>query len=674
MPMSATRMLASLAAVTALLAGAAWLRRNDLPPPTIVASSEAAATLEREIADEFGMANPIVWIVEARDGSVWTKAGLERITKLTREVLTLEGVIATDVIGLASPNMRDVKLTDGDLEQIYLMGDVPADEEGIRELRARVDGDPNYAGTLVTRDGRAALLVANFMTDVDQAALARAALELRDRYRDEATDVWVVGAPVLGAVATRAAGLLGAAFGVVLVVAFCAAAVLLGPAVAVAAGVAALLSCLWTALALVAVRDLSLPWSLWSFPVIALVTSLVTIANGGDRMRRSTPALVPLWIGCAALARVAGEPLSGVGLATALGSLFAVGTGAAMGAFVSVSEPRRLAIENLRILRLLALGAIALLSLGCLSLRFSFGLPGYGERYLTPATSADLRAMRRLFPPPSTFVLRWRGEPGFVARPEVLRAMSDLEDTARSSPGVRGTQSLAGVIKTVNRTFNEGRPEFYAIPGDRGMNARYLTLAYSPLFRRFVDRSLSRAAVWVLVDGDRPDDLEAVRRSIEAFVAAQHLEGVTIDPLAGDGVATLAMAGAARRLAAGTAALLVVLAVGGAVVAGLSGSLAVLAAGVVAVLAGAGLLGWLGLPIDLVAAAVLTCSAAIAGLAALLALCGLGAESLPRFAAALAIGALAALAIPFAVLRVMALLLLAPLASAATTLRRAVKP
>ena len=94
----------------------------------------------------------------------------------------------------------------------------------------------------------------------------------------------------------------------------------------------------------------------------------------------------------------------------------------------------------------------------------------------------------RLFPPPASLALRARGAPGFVAAPEALYALDAVADAARADPSVRSAMSIADVVKMVNRAFHDERPEFFAIPGDRAMAGRYLALAYSPAFRRFLDR------------------------------------------------------------------------------------------------------------------------------------------------------------------------------------------
>ncbi|MEW6272308.1 MAG: hypothetical protein AB1689_23750, partial [Thermodesulfobacteriota bacterium] len=195
-----------LAVVTVLLVAGAWLRRPGLTVATgLLAPDDPLVVLDGEIASEFGLTRPLVFVVVARSGNVWTRPGLAKVAALTRDVLALPGVFPTDVVSLASPNMRDLRASEATLEPVYLMAEVPGSEEEIVALRRRVDADPNYGGQLVSLDGSAALVVANFLPHVPDETIASAALALRARHDDEVASVLVTGAPVLGPMVRDAA-------------------------------------------------------------------------------------------------------------------------------------------------------------------------------------------------------------------------------------------------------------------------------------------------------------------------------------------------------------------------------------------------------------------------------------------------------------------------------------
>jgi predicted RND superfamily exporter protein len=274
-----------------------------------------------------------------------------------------------------------------------------------------------------------------------------------------------------------------------------------------------------------------------------------------------------------------------------------MGAGHAIGALLS---PTPRAVHYPKAVRLGALVLVALAVVGTTRLRTSLGLFGYGMRYLPGAAAADLHVLERHFPPPTALAIRFRGAPGFVESPEVLKAFDGLTGAVRGDPAVARALSLADLVKLVHRAFNDNRAEFYAIPNDRAVIARYLALAYSPGFRTFVDRGFTRSALWVYVSSDQPADLARVLAKLEAQLAAQPVPSAQVDLVGGDGAVVLATARAMRRAAAGTAVFLLLSAAGIAVLCGARAGVVGLAAGVGATALASGAFGWLGVPLDLV--------------------------------------------------------------------------
>ena len=630
-------LLAALAGTLALAGSWAAARRLPalLPAATLVPPDDPTVVLDREVTEEFGFQNPVVWVFEARAGTVWTQPMLERLTALTEEVRTIPGVIAPDIIGLASPNMRDLRVTEDGLEPTYLMGEVPATPEAVTALRRRIDGDPNYAGTLVTRDGRAAMIVANFRDDVDARAVGTAALALRDRHRDADATVWVTGTSVLLAAAPAAVmGLAPQAAGFAL-----AGLVVFGAVLGLRTAASALLAAALAAIALVAGAALcgaTLPWSLEAIVPTALAAAVLgtgaapagiaIVALGAGGLAGVLPSVPPvrwLWVSLAA-----GAPVAAVAGTLARG----------------IVAPRSRAVPRRSLLRALAIVVAVAAVLGVSRVGCSFGLLGYGERYLPSAAAEDLVAVRRLFPPPLSLAVRARGEPGFVGAPDVLHALDTQAEAARADPAVRSAMSIADVVKMVNKAFNDERSEFFAIPDDRALAGRFLALAYSPGLRRFLDRSFGDTAVWVQLDGERAADVERVFDRMRAALAARPVPGATVDLPAGDGAVLLVAARQARRLAG--AAVLALLVAGGIIAAGGGWRAGVRAVGcgLLAAGVGCGILGWAGQALDLLSIPLLAATAvattAVGGLAPVglalgLAGAGAGALAAPLPAAAL---------------------------------------
>ena len=552
--------------------------------------------LDAEITAEFGMPHPVVWVLEARDGTVWTAPLLARLQALTRDVFTIPGVIADDVIGLASPNLRDLRVTEDTLEPVYLMAAPPETPQAITTLRRRVDSDPNFGGSLVSMDGRAAMVVANFRSDADPQRIAAAALALRSRYSDRAAAVYVTGAPVLGALVGRAALPLAAAVLAILCAGLLALAVTVGWHGTLRVGAAAGLAVLWTAAGLGIGHAAELPWSAYAVLPITLTAAAVVI-TADQNWRRRIDVLVALGMGWVALAVLVGAPAAAFGIAGAVGTAAAVAAGLTVHALAPGHfAPRRHPVGAW-------LGALALVGLalpGTLRLQTSLGLTGYGARYLPAGVAADLRVLTQHFPPPTALALRVRGAPGFVASPAVLQAIDAVAGAAREDAAVVRVLSLADIVKMVHRAFNDDSDQFFAIPAQDGLIARYLALAYSPGFRRFVDRAFTRSAVWVYLSSDRATDLGRVLRVVSDQLARHPVPNARTDMVGGDGAVVLVSARCVRALLIGVVVLALMVGAGVAVLCGTRAGAAALVGGVAAAVTAAGVFGWAGVPLDLV--------------------------------------------------------------------------
>jgi predicted RND superfamily exporter protein len=585
-----------LVAATAVGAVLTWPRLPRLAQAaSLVSPDDPAVRLDRSITTEFGMANPVVWIIEARTGTVWTPALLARVQALTREVFTIPGVIALDVVSLASPNLRDLHVTEDMLEPVYLMGKVPQTAESIAELRGRVDSNPNYGGMLVSLDGRAAMVVANFVETADPQAVATAALVLRDRYSDTQATVFVTGAPVLAALAPRAAPQLAAGVVVILGAGFLVLLAVAGVRAALAATLAAVLAPLWATVIVTLLDAAVLPWSAYAIPPTALLAAAVAAA--ASRWRARLDLVVALGMGWIALAVMAGAPAAAFGIAGAVGIAAAVAAGEAARALVGGELHPQQYSPTVRRGALLLL-AVALIGLPLL--QTSFGLFGYGMRYLPERLVSDLRALDRDFPPPTALAIRCRGASGFVGSPDVLQALDALAGAVRHDPAVVRVLSLADLVKLVNRAFNENKDEFAVIPNERAMITRYLALAYSPGFARFVDRAFTRSVLWVYLASDNAADLARVRAALAGQLAQQPVPDAQVDFIGGDGAVVLVALRTARALAVGAVALVLLSAAGLAVLAGWRTGITTLIGGAAAAALVAGVFGGLRVPFDLV--------------------------------------------------------------------------
>jgi predicted RND superfamily exporter protein len=640
------------AATAGLLAAAAQRAGSLGKTAGLVPRDDPYVRLNREITAQFGMENPVVWVIEARRGTVWTPELLTRVQLLTREAFKIPGVVPADIISLASPNLRDVEFTEtGGMRPVYLMGQVPETAEDVAALRRRVEGDPNYRGNLTSLDDQAAMVVANFRADADAEVIATRATELKEKYTDELATVYAAGAPLLARVPPEA---IATATGVAAALVLLGLAVtvwLLGARATLLIGITKLLAVLWAAGAVIALGLAALPWTIYALPATALLAVAIVLSDDDAVGRKLCVAVgLAVLVGAGVLAWMVDGPARAMGVAMMAGALAAMGAGTLCKSGGANPSPGGRWARNA------ALCVLILSALGLPRLHESLGLAGYGQRYPLGSGAADLRVIARHFPPPTALAIRVRGKQGFVSSPELLHAFDRAIQAARQDPAVVNAMSLADIVKMVNWAFNEKRDEFLVIPDDSGTIGRNLMLAYSPGFGRFVDRALATSAMWVYVRGDNPADLSRVLDRVKTALLAQPLPGAEVDLVGGDGAEILVMARTARQLAlaavAGLLATAVVVALLGGIAAGIRAALG----GVAAVVVATGVMSGLNLPMDLITIP-LSIGAGIGG-AAFGALGAVTSGRLIRLGVVLVVMAVPMLLIPYAGAQVLGAIML----------------
>src|SRR5262249_35001418 len=127
--------------------------------------------IDRQIREEFGGRNTMIIAIVPKEGTAWRPDVLQIVHDVTTEALQLPDVMAQNVVSLAAPSVRYVEDRGGATTTDYVMREVPQTDDDIKELRARVDAEPQLRGMLVTPDERAALVVVDFYPTADHDAV-----------------------------------------------------------------------------------------------------------------------------------------------------------------------------------------------------------------------------------------------------------------------------------------------------------------------------------------------------------------------------------------------------------------------------------------------------------------------------------------------------------------------
>lgn len=127
----------------------------DTDPENMLRENEPIRVFHQQVKNDFGIEELIVLGI-VRDDGIFQKDSLERIKRITDEVLKIKGVIADDVVSLTVTN--NVVAREGTLNVRPPMIYVPETQEGIENLKKEVLDNPLFKDRLVSSDGRGAVI------------------------------------------------------------------------------------------------------------------------------------------------------------------------------------------------------------------------------------------------------------------------------------------------------------------------------------------------------------------------------------------------------------------------------------------------------------------------------------------------------------------------------------
>lgn len=127
----------------------------DTDPENMLRENEPIRVFHKEVKRDFGIEELIVLGI-TRDDGIFHKDSLEKICRITDEILKLKGVIADDVASLTVTN--NVVAKDGTLNVRPPMREVPETQEDIERLKKEVLDNPLFKDRLVSSDSRGATI------------------------------------------------------------------------------------------------------------------------------------------------------------------------------------------------------------------------------------------------------------------------------------------------------------------------------------------------------------------------------------------------------------------------------------------------------------------------------------------------------------------------------------
>ncbi|HVO25558.1 MAG TPA: MMPL family transporter [Candidatus Margulisiibacteriota bacterium] len=507
--------------------------------------------IQNRISDLFGGETLVVIGVVANTGDVFTPEILGKVYRITQGLRSTPGIIETSLFSLAAPYVKAVVAgADGTMDIHQLMDGPVTSKEDIEHLRHTVRNDKLYDGNLVSTDGTATVIVAEFDDRLNDVAIFDRIEEVVAPERDVSVSIALAGAPILRAWLTRYTALIRILFPIAVLViglihyeAFRTMQAMFLPLVT------ALLSVVW---ALGIMGMLGQPMDTWSAitPVVILAVAAghavqilkryyeeyAVVGDNEEAVIRSLTAVGPVMLTAGLIASAGFASLMSFGVTSVrvFGLLLASGILSALVIEMTFTpacrcllpapkgrETRReresrwlnpaldaLATLIVRRPRSVLLGAFLITALAAKGISY-IDVDNSFRLWFAPSTVVrhDDALLNERLPGTASLRILVEGEHANVFQdPAVLKAMSDLEDFIESDPHVAGVNSIADQIKRMHQAMNNGDPAFYAIPDNARLISQYLLLysigAGPDGLSAFVDANYQRSVIRALSKTD----------------------------------------------------------------------------------------------------------------------------------------------------------------------------
>lgn len=536
-------------------------RRANLP------DEHPYVQVQNRISDLFGGEAIAIIGVVATQGSIYVPGTLRKIERITQGLLDTPGIIDTSLFSLAAPHVKTVTGgADDTMDVRPLMGVTPEDRTQAEELRRTVEADPLLHGNLVSRDGSATVIVAEFDDRLPDGAIAKRINQLADAERDDTVRIALAGAPILRAWLARytamIAFLLPLAVLVIGVVHYEAFRTWQGMVLPL---VTAILSVVW---ALGIMGWSGYPMDTWSAitPVVILAVAAghavqilkryyeeyALVHESNEAIVRSIVAVGPVMLtaGLIAAAGFASLMTFGITSVRVFGLLLTSGIISAVVIEMTFTpacrallppplrdemrrERRRGWLDRLleRLARLVVarprslLGAAVALLLVALAGAVQLQVDNSFRFWFAAGTQVrqDDALLNEKLPGTASLRILVEGESeGVLQEPAVLEAISDLEAVLAKEPEIGGIHSIAGHVKRMHEAMNHGDPTFYRIPDNRRLISQYLLLygmsAGPDSLSAFLDAGSQRAVIRALSKTDSAAFSQRLIERLHAYV------------------------------------------------------------------------------------------------------------------------------------------------------------
>lgn len=165
----------------------------DLYPP-----KHEYIQLYKQYRTMFGTANLMSIIIEVKDGDIYNTETIKKIDKITKFVMTVDGVDNLQIISLTHPRLKNFGVGNDGLRSIPIVRAIPESKEELLGLKEIVYSNEGVRGVYVSMDDKASLIAAGFWEEgLDLNNLFNEMQKIKSEVEDENHTLYITGYPML---------------------------------------------------------------------------------------------------------------------------------------------------------------------------------------------------------------------------------------------------------------------------------------------------------------------------------------------------------------------------------------------------------------------------------------------------------------------------------------------
>ena len=646
--------------VTGLLAARVTTLKLDNDPDLWAPQDHEFIKTTHELEKLFGGRNFTVVGIAAKNGDIYNPRILAKIRNIQAGIESLPEAVKSNIVSLAAKRVKDIQGTADGMVVRQMLDPMPQTPAQIAQLKAAIARNPIYMNALVSPDGKEAAVIADFRIPPENAAYAPLYAKIRaiaDKEKDATVDIQLGGQPVWAAnfefAMQKMPMYFGAAFLIIMAVQLFAFRSVQGMLLPM---VTAILSVIW-GLGVMALLGIHMDALNTTTPILIMAVAtghsvqilkryyeelgriihegIVTdkYAAGRLAVAESLAKVGPVMLTAGLVASIAFFSLlvsdvamirhfavfagSGVLSALIVEFTFIPSLRAILPAKMKQRVEGDTAVDHLMTLigswfsrpgasfAILAIAGvlIAVSVVGALRVQADNSVKQYSSPdSLARRDNAELNT--HFGGTDSIFFLVDSNKLDGIKDPAVLQGMSKLQAFLDSQPYVGKTQSLADLIKRMNQAMHGDDKAYNVVPTDRNLISQYLLLYTSggdpQDFDNMVDNDYHKAVIWTYLKTDSTAYAQSLYEKAQQVIAKDFPPGVNVR-IGGGLPQTVAINSSLTTTKirnilqmAVVVFLLSTLALGSPV-----GGLMVVIPLITIVIANLGIMGWLGIPLDM---------------------------------------------------------------------------